>query len=225
MKACLLIHNSSESELLKQRVKRYIGEIMAHYVTVWVKCIINNPQGWEKWKEWDIEIFHWSWQIQKKNLCYVKRIRLHQTCCRSHQSLNTRIKIAFHKSSLPPALSSWCVAPAGLFYSTRHKWLLMDPCRDEFQRMEEHLAISHTKTGNALIYYILFLWYSISIFSVKLQMDIHLLIHLHINLLYNYNNNIIYIILSKCNHGHFIYKTESYISSDATDIKIYIKSR
>lgn len=71
----------------------------------------------------------------------------------------------------------------------------MDPCRDEFKRMEESLgslqAYYHTKTGNALISYFLFLWYSIfSTFSVwQLQMK-------HIK-----------HIKSNRNHVNIVYKT------------------
>lgn len=64
--------------------------------------------------------------------------------------------------------------------------------------MEENLdclqAYCHTKTGNALISYFLFLWYSIfSTFSVELQTEINLLIHNHIK--------------SNRNHVNIVYKT------------------
>lgn len=48
------------------------GKIAEDYKTVRGKCMINILERWEKWKEWDIKIFHWFWQIQKNNPCCLK---------------------------------------------------------------------------------------------------------------------------------------------------------
>lgn len=67
----------------------------------WLTFFKGEIKG-KKNETWNI--FHRYWQIQENNPGSVERIRLHQTRCRSHQSLNTQ-----DKNSISQVLPASCV--------------------------------------------------------------------------------------------------------------------